>query len=39
MVGLHTWRDVISLGVERLVYCGEVAGETGADESEGSGIN
>ena len=36
MVGLHTRRDVTSLGVERPVYCGEVAGETGADESEDS---
>ena len=34
MVGLHTWRDVTSLGMERLVYCGEVAGEpTGGGEA------
>ena len=36
MVGLHTGRDVTSLGVERPVYCGEIAGKTGADESEDS---
>ena len=38
MVGLHTGSVVISLGVERPVYCGEIAGETGADESEDSGM-
>ena len=38
MVGLHTGRDVTSLGVERPVYCGEIAGETGADESEDPGM-